>query len=323
MFNILTKTRNRFGLFFNLIVIVSLGVLIISILPKQVNANELKIASFNIQVLGKKKVSNVEVRKVLISIISRYDIIFIQELRDKSGLAIKKLLTEVNKVNKDKYSMVLSNRLGSSSSKEQYVYFYKKNKVKLLKTFQYRGSNYDFERDPFTVKFKKGNNVFTITGVHIDPDLVKKELNYLDEVLHKVQRKLSTKNNILLGDLNADCKYLSKYRLSNLDLKKDRDLVWFIDSKQDTTVNTKTDCAYDRIISTSNISKNIYNSKVYEFEKDFNLDYKQALKISDHYPVEFILKFKNWLKISSFLLLYLKKELYFYSSFNFHMRKII
>ena len=85
--------------------------------------DKLKIASFNIQVLGRSKMKKPEVVEKLVKILARYDIIFVQELRDRSGLAIKKLLTKLNKYSNSNYKIVISDRLGLTSSKEQYVFF--------------------------------------------------------------------------------------------------------------------------------------------------------------------------------------------------------
>ncbi|MDA3788831.1 MAG: hypothetical protein PF503_10105 [Desulfobacula sp.] len=54
--------------------------------------NTIKIASFNIQVFGRSKASKPEVMEVLSSIISQFDIVAIQGIRDKSGTAIKDFL---------------------------------------------------------------------------------------------------------------------------------------------------------------------------------------------------------------------------------------
>ena len=53
--------------------------------------NTIKIASFNIQVFGVSKASKPEVMGILASIISQFDVVAIQEIRDKSGRAVKSL----------------------------------------------------------------------------------------------------------------------------------------------------------------------------------------------------------------------------------------
>jgi len=265
------------------------------------NIEKLKIASFNIQVLGRSKVKKKKVVDVLVKILSRYDIIFVQELRDSSGLAIKKLLARLNNNSKFTYKIVVSKRLGLTSSKEQYVFFYR-DYIKLISTYQYKGKKDDFNRDPFAVLFEYKNKKIAFLGAHIDPDDVKKELNYLDDVYYKVSRKFSTNNIILLGDFNADCNYLSGYELKMLDLKRSKKFIWYIDSSYDTTVS-KTDCAYDRLITNKNFTYVVDKVKVFDFQKYYNLTLGEALKVSDHFPIEFELLLKDWKIFSLFCLI--------------------
>jgi hypothetical protein len=58
--------------------------------------NAIKIASFNIQVFGKAKASKPEIIEVLADIISQFDVVAIQEIRDKTGKAIKDLEVAVD-----------------------------------------------------------------------------------------------------------------------------------------------------------------------------------------------------------------------------------
>ena len=52
--------------------------------------DNITVASFNIQIFGKSKAKKQDVMKVLVDIISRYELVAIQEIRDKSGTAIEK-----------------------------------------------------------------------------------------------------------------------------------------------------------------------------------------------------------------------------------------
>ena len=48
-----------------------------------------------------------------------------------------------------------------------------------------------------------------------------------------------------MGDLNADCSYVSNTKHANLDLIVDTNFTWWIDKEADTTTSGS-DCAYDR-----------------------------------------------------------------------------
>jgi len=93
----------------------------------------LRIGAFNIQVFGTSKASKPEVMDVLARIIRTYDIIAIQEIRDASQTALPAL---VNLVNADgsQYSYVVSERLGRTTSKEQYAYVFNTQTIEVINT---------------------------------------------------------------------------------------------------------------------------------------------------------------------------------------------
>ena len=94
-----------------------------------VSYDTIKIASFNIQVFGRYKASKPEVMETLASIISQFDIVAIQEIRDKSGKAIKDLVVAVDALGEN-YDFIIGPRLGRTNSKEQYAYFYRVSTIR-------------------------------------------------------------------------------------------------------------------------------------------------------------------------------------------------
>lgn len=51
---------------------------------------------------------------------------------------------------------------------------------------------------------------------------------------------------MILGDLNADCDYLSDTEYANLSLVTDKRFTWLVNDTEDTTTTIGTHCAYDR-----------------------------------------------------------------------------
>ncbi|MCK4735236.1 MAG: hypothetical protein KAT65_22475, partial [Methanophagales archaeon] len=88
----------------------------------------LRIGAFNIQVFGKSKAAKEEVMGVLVKIIRTYDVVAIQEIRDKDQTAIPKLVNLTN-ANGTQYEYIVGPRLGRSASKEQYAYIYNNQTV--------------------------------------------------------------------------------------------------------------------------------------------------------------------------------------------------
>lgn len=81
--------RKPFILLISLVIILSFNIIEVLGLDS-VNENALSIASFNIQVFGKTKAKKKDVLLMLAKIISIFDVVAIQEIRDSSNSAIQK-----------------------------------------------------------------------------------------------------------------------------------------------------------------------------------------------------------------------------------------
>ncbi|XP_060076203.1 deoxyribonuclease-1-like [Ylistrum balloti] len=259
----------------------------------------LRISAFNVRTFGQSKSGKTDVMDILTKIVLRYDIILIQEIRDKAGTAIQKLHQLVNE-NPDRinYNMTISERLGNTISKEQYCYFYRTDRVTVLRAEVYDegGNNTKFEREPFLVKFQasvQGLNTFVLGGLHIKPDHAVEELIELRNVFDQAKTVFNTNDIMIMGDLNADCSYVPKKDWPSITLKTDTDFHWLIGDDVDTTVKASTDCAYDRFILTGNdfLSAVVSGSAdIFRFDDEYGLTATQAEQVSDHYPIELELK---------------------------------
>ena len=88
-----------------------------------------------------------------------------------------------------------------------------------------------------------------LIGIHTDPDTAVEEMEALMDVHTAVERLWNTDDILIMGDLNADCRYASARARNRLRLRTDRRFSWLIDDEVDTTT-TNTDCAYDRCVLT-------------------------------------------------------------------------
>ncbi|MGM0609302.1 MAG: endonuclease/exonuclease/phosphatase family protein, partial [Candidatus Muiribacteriota bacterium] len=255
---------------------------------KREGSKFISIASFNIQIFGKTKASKDDVMDVLAKIIVNFDIVAIQEIRDISGTAIKKLENSIDSLGED-YSVIVGERLGRTRSKEQYAYIYKTEVVELLGSYNYEEpENKDvFPREPFVGHFQvaKTGFDFTVITIHTDPDTAEKEIEELYEVV--IESKSNNYFNgeediIILGDFNADCSYYDENTV-DIPLRDSEEFFWVIDNTYDTNV-AKSDCTYDRIVITEPLFDN-YTGKagVFEFDKIYEFDVEPKT-ISDHYP---------------------------------------
>nr|XP_020469281.1 deoxyribonuclease gamma-like [Monopterus albus] len=261
----------------------------------------MKVASFNVQRFGKNKVSDPEILKVLVKIVSRYDIIVILEVVDTSGAAVKTLLDALNKAKKkNPYTLKLSSRVGRTTYKEQFMFLYRDDVVHLVDSYQFddevTGGKDIIDRDPYILRFKCPTSVLqdlVVIPVHTKPEDSDKELDELYDVFQQVKGKWKTDNIMILGDFNADGSYVSKKEMKRIRIRSDTNFHWLIGDDVDTTASAKNDNTYDRIVVYGDdmLEAVVPNSaKPFNFQKAFKLTQEQALKVSDHYPVEVELK---------------------------------
>lgn len=248
----------------------------------------IKIAAFNIQIFGKTKRQKDYVMDILTSIVREFDIVLIQEIRDSTEETAPYFLLKINEMEGAKYKFVRSERLGRTTSKEAYAYFYNSETVEFIEDSDYVYDDVDdvFEREPYIASFKSDNFDFTLVGIHTKPDDAYSEINNLTYVVYSVLSKNSNeKDVIILGDFNADGRYFDEDDFTNLF--KASEFYWVITNDMDTM--TTTDNTYDRIV----LMNATYS---YEYIRDsvgvfyFDIEYEMGnsaliQEISDHYPI--------------------------------------
>ncbi|XP_021357431.1 deoxyribonuclease-1-like isoform X1 [Mizuhopecten yessoensis] len=237
-----------------------------------------------------------EVAKILKQIVLEYDIILIQEVRDSRGKALRKLHKMINKITP--YELVKSKRVGKSSYREQYALFYRPDKLAVLKTYQYRDTNNEFERDPFSVLFQPNNTdpeaAFAVIGIHTKPSNAVSEIKHLYNVYEDLVKRWNTSNVMIIGDMNADCSFASIAQLRTLPIYMTGHFRWLINNEADTTTSPNTNCAYDRLLYTGRRLEYAilpWTAGRFNFDKSYGLTNKQTNAVSDHFPVHVDLMF--------------------------------
>lgn len=246
--------------------------------------NQLSIISFNIQVLGRTKISNPQIASIIIDIIDDYHLIAIQELRDNTDFT----LVELKKLMPEHYKIIAGPREGRSSSKEQAVYIYDDRVLDFISEYNYEDLSDIFERSPYIGIFETDDKKlsFQIVNVHISPGTAKLELTYLSilssQLIAKHQQEI-----ILVGDFNADGSYFPEQDLLTLFPNNIYNIV--IGNELNTTVAISNN-TYDRIITSDKLPIKIIQSGVLYFESYLtpNITTKQ---ISDHYPVYMVFEY--------------------------------
>jgi deoxyribonuclease-1-like protein len=223
----------------------------------------LTVANWNIQVFGPSKASDPNLLRFYAEVLSQYDIVYVQEIRDASGVAFDYLCAYMPK----EYKCLTSSRAGRTQMKEQYGLMYKDD-IKLLEFKDMNPDSADrWERPPLRNEFQVGEYTFTVYNLHAKPDDVKRELAYLE-----LEANNAEGNVIIIGDLNADCGYYSQ----RFEPEFGTGWHWVIPNTARTNMG-QTPCAYDRAIFNDDAYYEFINYGVYTtgITKEH----------SDHYPI--------------------------------------
>ena len=249
----------------------------------------LKIAAFNIQIFGKTKREKKDVMDVLIKIGQEFDVMLVQELKYADENTAPYYLEKINEaVGYSKYDFKRSERLGRSSSKEAYAYFYNTEKVKLIKGSDYVYNDTDdvFEREPYIASFRGGNFDFTLVGIHTKPHDADSEISNLPDVVDSILADNPNETDIIvMGDFNADGRYFNEDDSTN-PFKASKYL-WVITNDMDTM--TKTNNTYDRMVMMNATFNHEYinsSATVFYFDTEYEIsDEEFVWDVSDHYPI--------------------------------------
>ncbi|KAK3547132.1 hypothetical protein QTP86_015600 [Hemibagrus guttatus] len=273
-----------------------------------------KICAFNVQSFGGSKATDATVLHTVTQIVARCDVCLLQEVRDQKKTAIPRLINRLNNYERDHhYDYVSSGRLGRTPTyQEQYVFVFRTDSVSLIDAYQYpdtqKGDEDAFAREPFIVRFRAPKTVigeFVLIPMHTSPSNATKEIDELYDVFEDVRRRWKTEDIMLLGDFNAACGYVAKKNRKKIRLYSD-EFSWLIDDKQDTTVRQTTDCAYDRIVVHGDWFLRAivpFSAQPFNFASAYQIMEEEALRVSDHYPIEVELKIKSGSEQRSIILL--------------------
>jgi len=215
--------------------------------PAPEEPSTIKVAAFNIQIFGRAKREKEDVMAILVNITRQFDLVLIQEIRDSSETTAPLFLDMINDAEGPEYAYVRSPRLGRTSSKEAYAYFYNTETVNHAEGSDrvYNDTDDVFEREPYIATFSSGGFDFTLVGIHTKPDDAPQEIGNLTLVIASILAADPDEGDvIILGDLNADGNYFNEDATSNP--LQAPDYYWTVTDEMDTM--TKTDWTYDRII---------------------------------------------------------------------------
>jgi deoxyribonuclease-1-like protein len=245
----------------------------------------IEVAAFNIQIFGRTKRAKLDVMDVLSDTVREFDVVLVQEIRDSSETTAPIFLDHINAMDGPEYAFVRSERLGRSSSKEAYAYFYNTETVSYLDGTAHVWDDVDdvFEREPYIASFSSGSFDFTLVGIHTKPDDAENEIGNLTLIFDSL--KASQEQDIIaLGDFNADGSYYDEDDMG--EPLRGAQYNWVVANELDTM--TKTGWTYDRIVMLDSTYSGEFvsgSTEVYDFQTIYGLNQTFTEDVSDHFPV--------------------------------------
>ncbi len=266
------------------------GVLAVGAAPRG-GRDTLRIAAYNLQSLGAAKLSSPRVTEVLSNLISRFDIMAIEDIRSRGDDVLPRLTAAANAAGRH-YDFVVGPRVGRNGQSEQFAYLFDRDTVEVDRAGVYTLADPDrvLNRDPLVAWFRaKGPNpkqafTFTLVAVHCDTNTSVQENDSLANVFRAVRDDGRREDDvIMLGDFNADSKHLGLLgRLPHLEA-----------AVSGMPSTTRRDRLVDNLLFNASATVEFTGrAGVVDMVREYNLSTEQALEISDHFPV--------WAEFSSY-----------------------
>ena len=245
------------------------------------------IASFNIQVFGKKKMEDPWVIERIVTILRQFDVIAIQEVRAEDQTTVPRLIKMIN-ANGARYDYLLGPRLGRSVSKEQYAYVYDTARIvsgpDAVYTIEDKADL--LHREPLVARFvtrvPQGIRPFSfsLVNMHTDPDEVKTEIPVMHTVLKGIREfeyySAQEDDVILMGDFNVGPKQFG-------ELGRVPGIFWTVENEPTNTIRKS---IYDNMIFDRGLTNEFTGrSEVLDVCEMFGIKVEEALRISDHLPI--------------------------------------
>ena len=261
----------------------------------QRSRDTIRIATFNIQFFGPNKVSNPLIMQSLARIVSQFDIVAIQEVRNGQVSPISELVSLL-RASGANYSSSVSEPIGEGESyKEAYAFVFDQTRIAMVPDSAYVVQDPDqlMSREPMVASFETRTGSpdgrppfrFTLINVHTSPSEVANnaiinEMNVLDDVFTSVRNyeysRSGEEDYLMLGDLNVDVEGLRELgQISGV-----------FSVAGDTVTNTRRNKTYDHILIDRYMTGEFTGRYgVLDLQNTFGISEEEALKISDHQPL--------------------------------------
>ena len=260
----------------------------------QKSQETIRIATFNIEALGKEKAGDPAIMPIVAQIISQFDVVAIQEVRGGDAQPIQTLV-ELMRASGAYYAATVSEPIGRAPQAESYAFMWDATRIQFIEGSAYLVQDQAdrMHREPMVASFESRVGLadgrrpfrFTLINAHTSPTEVEtsaiaNEMNVLDDVFVRVRQydyqTTGEEDCIMLGDLNVDTKGLR-------ELGQIPNIVSIAGDSLTNTLRTET---LDHILLDQTLTRE-YTGRfgLIDFQRDLGLSQEKALQISDHLPL--------------------------------------
>ncbi|WP_242631982.1 endonuclease/exonuclease/phosphatase family protein [Rubripirellula amarantea] len=254
----------------------------------------MRIATFNIQFFGPSKVADPNIMQTLAQIVSQFDVVAIQEVRNSQVQPVRALVDLIRASGGD-YDFTVSESIGEGTYKEAYAFVFDRSRIALVPGSAYlvQDPGERMTREPMVASFQaitKPSDArrpfrFTLINAHTSPSEVAasaigNEMDVLDDVFVSVRNyeydMVGEEDAIMLGDLNVDTRNLRELgQIPNV-----------VSIAGDIMTNTRGDKTYDHILIDRTQTREFTGAYgILDMKATFGISEEEAIKISDHQPL--------------------------------------
>lgn len=256
----------------------------IASLPVASGRNSIRIATFHLGPLDRKKLGNTLVAGHLIELIREFDIVAVQDIRDRNEGILRALVERINSAGRH-YDFAVSPDVGREAVDQYSAFLFDKASIQID-----RGTicSVDdpagrFRHKPLAALFctraadPAEAFTFALINVHTAPDQTDAELDLLDDVYRAVRQANPKEDDVIvLGNLEADERHLGQLgEVPNLT-----------PAVRDTISTTRgTRLADNLLFDRRATSEFTGRSGVVDLMRRLNLSMSDAMSVAEHMPV--------------------------------------
>ncbi|MGN6544530.1 MAG: hypothetical protein ACTHK7_05745 [Aureliella sp.] len=243
----------------------------------------IRIASFNLHGFGDVQQSDAAIVGVITRLLSQFDLIALQDIRSRRDDVLPNLVSSLN-AGGGKYDFMIGPRVGRGDQREQFAFVFDTQRIETDRFQLYTVEDPEdmLHHEPLVGWFRtigpanQDAFTFSLVNVHLDPDLVERELQALPNLLQAIAADGRGEDDIVLaGDFHASAAQLGFLSAGGLRVALDG-----------VATNTRGTELLDNFAFGA-LSTTEYTGRTgaYDFLRQFNLSLEQAEAVSDHLPI--------------------------------------